>query len=168
MADLKPEQSIGFLISDVSRLLRRNFDKRAQKIGLSRAQWQVLAWLKRHEGISQTQLADLLEMSPMTLVRLIDRLEMNGLVERRAHPTDRRVYQLFLAGHAHPSLDRLWAMGAETRAEALEGIEPGVEAALIAALIRIRRNLIEVDAKARENEASVAEVSVEGAAAESA
>ena len=168
MADPKPEQSIGFLISDVSRLLRRNFDKRAQKIGLSRAQWQVLAWLKRNEGISQTQLADLLEMSPMTLVRLIDRLEMNGLVERRAHPTDRRVYQLFLAGHAHPSLDRLWAMGAETRAEALEGIEPGVEAALIAALIRIRRNLIEVDAKARENEASVAEASVEGATAESA
>src|SRR5262249_14632668 len=100
MSESKPEQSIGFLISDVSRLLRRNFDKRAQKIGLSRAQWQVLAWLKRNEGISQTQRADLLEMSPMTLVRLIDRLEMNGLVERRAHPTDRRIYQLFLAGHA--------------------------------------------------------------------
>ena len=168
MQQSQPEQSFGFLVSDVARLLRRNFDKRAQKIGLSRAQWQVLAWLKRNEGISQTQLADLLEISPMTLVRLIDRLEISGLVERRPHPTDRRVYQLYLAGHAHPSLDRLWAMGAETRAEALEGIEPGVEAALIAALIRIRRNLIEVDAKARENEASVAEVSVEGAAAESA
>jgi len=66
MSNSQPEESIGFLISDVSRLLRRNFDKRAQKIGLSRAQWQVLAWLKRNEGISQTQLADLLEMSPMT------------------------------------------------------------------------------------------------------
>ena len=90
MSNSQPEESIGFLISDVSRLLRRNFDKRAQKIGLSRAQWQVLAWLKRNEGISQTQLADLLEMSPMTLVRLIDRLEMNGLVERRADQADGR------------------------------------------------------------------------------
>ena len=148
MSDPKPEQSIGFLISDVSRLLRRNFDKRAQKIGLSRAQWQVLAWLKRNEGISQTQLADLLEMSPMTLVRLIDRLEMNGLVERRAHPTDRRVYQLFLAGHAHPSLDRLWTMGAETRAEAMTGISAQTEALLIEAMIKIRKNLIEADARA--------------------
>ena len=147
MSNSQPEESIGFLISDVSRLLRRNFDKRAQRIGLSRAQWQVLAWLKRNEGISQTQLADLLEMSPMTLVRLIDRLEMNGLVERRAHPTDRRVYQLFLAGHAHPSLDRLWSMGAETRAEALEGITPEVEAAMLKALAKIRKNLIAADAR---------------------
>ena len=147
MSGSQPEESIGFLISDVSRLLRRNFDKRAQKIGLSRAQWQVLAWLKRNEGISQTQLADLLEMSPMTLVRLIDRLEMNGLVERRPHPTDRRVYQLFLAGHAHPSLDRLWSMGAETRDEALEGIPQEVEAALLKALAKIRKNLIAADAR---------------------
>lgn len=148
MSNSQPEESIGFLISDVSRLLRRNFDKRAQKIGLSRAQWQVLAWLKRNEGISQTQLADLLEMSPMTLVRLIDRLEMNGLVERRAHPTDRRIYQLFLAGHAHPSLDRLWSMGAETREEALGGISPETEAAMLQALAKIRKNLIAADARA--------------------
>lgn len=162
MSESKPEQSIGFLISDVSRLLRRNFDKRAQKIGLSRAQWQVLAWLKRNEGISQTQLADLLEMSPMTLVRLIDRLEMNGLVERRAHPTDRRIYQLFLAGHAHPSLDRLWAMGAETKGEAMTGISAETEALLMEALIRIRRNLIEADARATDE--VVAEEEEEAAA----
>ncbi len=148
-----PEQSFGFLLADVSRLLRRNFDKRAQKIGLSRAQWQVLAWLKRNEGISQTKLADLLEMSPMTLVRLIDRLEMQGLVERRAHPSDRRVYQLYLAGKAQPSLDRLWAMGAETRAEALAGVAPEVERALIEVLVKIRKNLIAADA--REDEAAV-------------
>ncbi len=153
MADTQPEHSFGFLVADVSRLLRRNFDKRAQEIGLSRAQWQVLAWLKRNEGISQTQLADLLELSPMTLVRLIDRLEMSGLVERRPHPTDRRVYQLYLAGHAHPSLDRLWSMGAETRAEALAGIAPEVESQLVQALITIRKNLIEADAREAEAEA---------------
>src|SRR4029077_11754875 len=147
MSDRQPEPSMGFLLADVARLMRRNFDRRAQQIGLSRAQWQVLAWLKRNEGISQTQLADLLEMSPMTLVRLIDRLEMNGLGERRAHPTDRRVYQLFLAGHAHPSLDRLWSMGAETREEALEGITPEVEVAMLKALAKIRKNLIAADAR---------------------
>jgi len=140
-----PEQSFGFLVSDVARLLRRNFDKRAQKIGLSRAQWQVLAWLKRNEGISQTKLADLLEMSPMTLVRLIDRLEMRGLVERRAHPSDRRVYRLYLAGNAQPSLDRLWAMGAETRAEALGDLSREAERALVEVLIKIRENLITAD-----------------------
>jgi len=154
MSPSQPEQSIGFLISDVARLLRRNFDRRAQRIGLSRAQWQVLAWLKRNQGISQTQLADLLELSPMTLVRLIDRLEANGLVERRPHPRDRRVYQLYLAGHAQPNLDRLWSMGAETRAEALSGIAPEIEAQLISALVRIRKNLIEADAKALAPEAA--------------
>jgi DNA-binding MarR family transcriptional regulator len=151
MSESQPEQSIGFLISDVSRLLRRNFDKRAQKFGLSRAQWQVLAWLKRNEGISQAQLADLLEMSPMTLVRLIDRLEANGLVERRPHPTDRRVYQLFLAGQAQPTLDRLWAMGAETRAEALAGLSRQTEALMVEALGRIRKNLIAADTETMES-----------------
>jgi MarR family transcriptional regulator, transcriptional regulator for hemolysin len=145
MSNTTLEQSFGFLVNDVSRLLRRNFDKRAQKIGLSRAQWQVLAWLKRNEGISQTKLAELLEMSPMTLVRLIDRLEIQGLVERRAHPSDRRIYQLYLAGNAQPSLDRLWAMGAETRAEALAGIAPEVERVLVEILLKIRKNLIAAD-----------------------
>jgi MarR family transcriptional regulator for hemolysin len=154
MSDSHPEHSVGFLISDVSRLLRRNFDRRASQIGLSRAQWQVLAWLRRHEGASQTQLADLLEISPMTLVRLIDRLEARGLVERRQHPRDRRVYQLFLAGHAHPSLDRLWAMGAETLAEALNGMGPDAEKVLQEALSKIRKNLIEVDGRASAEEAS--------------
>src|SRR5579875_3737120 len=115
MASGQPERSFGFLMADAARLLTRNFDRRAQKLGLSRAQWQVLAWLKRNEGISQTGLADLLEMSPMTLVRLIDRLEAAGMVERRPDPADRRVYRLYLGHGAHPALDQLWAMGAETR-----------------------------------------------------
>ena len=62
MTDRQPEPNMGFLLADVARLMRRNFDRRAQQIGLSRAQWQVLAWLKRNEGISQAALADLLEM----------------------------------------------------------------------------------------------------------
>jgi MarR family transcriptional regulator for hemolysin len=146
MSDRQPEPSMGFLIADVARLMRRNFDRRAQQIGLTRAQWQVLSWLKRNEGISQAALADLLEMSPMTLVRLIDKLETAGLVERRPRPGDRRSYQLYLADHAHPLLDRLWEMGAETRRQAQAGISKADEALLFDVLTTIRRNLSEADA----------------------
>jgi MarR family transcriptional regulator, transcriptional regulator for hemolysin len=146
MSDRQPEPSMGFLLADVARLMRRNFDRRAQQIGLSRAQWQVLAWLKRNEGISQAALADLLEMSPMTLVRLIDKLEAAGLVQRRPRPGDRRSYQLYLADHAHPLLDRLWEMGAETRRQAQAGISKADEALLLDALTTIRRNLSEAEA----------------------
>jgi MarR family transcriptional regulator for hemolysin len=126
--------------------MRRNFDRRAQQIGLSRAQWQVLAWLKRNEGISQASLAELLEMSPMTLVRLIDKLEAGGLVQRRPRPGDRRSYQLYLADHAHPLLDRLWEMGAQTRRQAQAGVSKAEEALLLDVLTTIRRNLAEADA----------------------
>jgi len=146
MSNRQPEPSLGFLLADVARLMRRNFDRRAQQIGLSRAQWQVLAWLKRNEGISQAALADLLEMSPMTLVRLIDKLEAAGLVQRRPRPGDRRSYQLYLADHAHPLLDRLWEMGAETRRQAQAGISKADEALLLDVLTTIRRNLSEADA----------------------
>jgi MarR family transcriptional regulator for hemolysin len=146
MSDRQPEPSMGFLLADVARLMRRNFDRRAQQIGLSRAQWQVLAWLKRNEGISQAALADLLEMSPMTLVRLIDKLEAAGLVQRRPRPGDRRSYQLYLADHAHPLLDRLWEMGAETRRQAQAGISKADEALLLDVLTTIRRNLSEAEA----------------------
>jgi MarR family transcriptional regulator for hemolysin len=145
MSVRQPEPSMGFLIADVARLMRRNFDRRAQQIGLSRAQWQVLAWLNRNEGISQAGLADLLEMSPMTLVRLIDKLEAAGLVQRRPRPGDRRSYQLYLADHAHPLLDRLWEMGAQTRRQAQAGISKTEEALLMTALTRIRRNLAEAE-----------------------
>jgi DNA-binding MarR family transcriptional regulator len=145
MTDRQPEPNMGFLLADVARLMRRNFDRRAQQIGLSRAQWQVLAWLKRNEGISQAALADLLEMSPMTLVRLIDKLETAGLVQRRPKPGDRRSYQLYLADHAHPLLDRLWDMGAETRRQAQAGMSKMQEMMLVEALNTIRRNLVEAD-----------------------
>ena len=145
MAETQPERSIGFLIADVARLLTRNFDRKAQKFELSRAQWQVLAWLKRNEGISQTGLADMLEMSPMTLMRHVDKLEATGLVERRAHPVDRRVYQLHLGRQAHPMLDRLWELGSQTRQEALGSLPKAEEEVLLKALSRMRQNLIDAE-----------------------
>lgn len=147
MTEPQPERSIGFLIADVARLLTRNFDRKAQKFELSRAQWQVLAWLKRNQGISQTGLADMLEMSPMTLMRHVDKLEASGLVERRAHPVDRRVYRLYLGRQAHPMLDRLWELGSQTRQEALGDLPSAEEEILLRALSKMRQNLIDAEGR---------------------
>src|SRR5271169_5715716 len=110
-----PDQHIGYLVADVARLMRFRFGDRAKQIRFSRSQWQILGWLRRNEGISQAGLAGVLEVSPMTLVRAIDRLEADGFVVRRRMPNDRRVHQLFLAPRARPQLDKLWKIAAEVR-----------------------------------------------------
>jgi DNA-binding MarR family transcriptional regulator len=141
MADYNPERSFGFLLYDAARLLRRDFDRRARSLGLTRAQWSVLAHLKRNEGSKQAAVADTLELEPITLVRLLDRLEAAGWVERRADPTDRRARQLFLTEKARPVLDQLMALAAETRAVALAGFSEPEREVLIDALIKVRANL---------------------------
>src|SRR3546814_3360775 len=95
MAD-DPNRSLGFLLNDVARLMRKAFERRSHDLGLSRAQYSVLAHLCRNQGLKQAALADLMEIEPITLVRLIDRLERGGWVERRPDPADRRVRQLYL------------------------------------------------------------------------
>ena len=94
--------TLGFLIADVSRLIRRRFDERARLIGATRAQWRTLVVLSRHEGINQGGLAELLEVEPITLCRMIDRLEEAGLVERRRDPGDRRAWRIYLTDKARP------------------------------------------------------------------
>ena len=136
-----PDRHLGFLLHDVARLLRKRFDQRARALGLSRAQWSVLAHLSRNEGIRQAALADILEVEPITLARLLDRLEESGLVERRADPTDRRARLLYLRGPAHPILEQMRVLGAETREEALAGIPLERREALIETLIEMKRNI---------------------------
>ncbi|HWA41901.1 MAG TPA: MarR family transcriptional regulator [Hypericibacter adhaerens] len=141
MSDYNPERSFGFLLYDAARLLRRDFDRRARSLGLTRAQWSVLAHLKRNEGLRQAAVADTLELEPITLVRLLDRLEAAGWVERRPDPTDRRARQLFLTEKARPVLDQLMALATETRAVALAGFSEAEREVLIDALIKVRANL---------------------------
>ncbi|MEI6485638.1 MAG: MarR family transcriptional regulator [Sphingomonadales bacterium] len=133
--------TIGVLVSDAARLLRRRFDARARRIGVSRAQWQVLIALARHEGINQAGLAERLEVETITVGRMVDRLEEAGLVERRADPADRRAWRLFLTARAHPLLADLEAVAAEVRAEMLAGFTAAEDAALRALLTRLRANL---------------------------
>ncbi|MSP04797.1 MAG: MarR family transcriptional regulator [Acetobacteraceae bacterium] len=91
---------IGYLISDVARLMRASFDRRVRRIGLTRAQWQVLSLLHHRPGVSQTELAEMLEVERATAGRMIDRMERKNWVERRADATDRRVNRLYLTTEA--------------------------------------------------------------------
>src|SRR5690349_15990228 len=106
-------RQLGFLLYDVARLLRRRFDQRAQKSGLTRAQWHVLAILKRNEGLNQAALADLMDMEPITLSRHIDRLESAGWVSRRPDPNDRRARRLYLGEKVTPLLEDMRCLGGE-------------------------------------------------------
>src|SRR5919199_3052669 len=116
-----PGRTLGFLLHDVARLLRKRFEQKARGLGLTRAQWQVLAHLAEREGIHQGALAEILEIEPITLVRILDRLQAAGLIERRPHARDRRIWLLHLTPKARPALAEIRELGRETRAEALQG-----------------------------------------------
>ncbi|MCC2978593.1 MarR family transcriptional regulator [Sphingomonas sp. IC4-52] len=139
--------TFGFLLSDTARMLRKRFDERARQHGATRAQWKALSGISRNEGINQGNLADLLEVEPITLCRLIDRMEESGLVERRRDPNDRRAWQLFLTEKAGPVLEELHATADELMTQALLGIsEPQIEM-MTGLLNRIRNNLCSTETK---------------------
>src|SRR5215475_11251589 len=111
--------TLGFVLHEVARLLKRSFERRAKALGLTRSQWQTLVYLNVHEGIHQAKLADILEIESITLVRILDKLEARGLIERRRHPSDRRIWQLYLLDEARPLIAEMQKIGDATRAEAL-------------------------------------------------
>lgn len=131
----------GFLLSDVARLLRRRFDERARAIGITRAQWRTLTVLSRNEGANQGALADLLEVEPITLCRMIDRLAEAGHVERRRDPGDRRAWNIYLTDRSRPLLDQLRGLAEAVTDVALTGLDPAARATLTRSLDRIRDNL---------------------------
>ncbi|CAO3427407.1 MarR family winged helix-turn-helix transcriptional regulator [Azospirillum endophyticum] len=138
----RPTPTLGFLLHDAARLLRKRFEQRARHLGLTRSQWQVLAYLSTCEGIHQGGLADYLDLEPITLVRLLDRLEAIGLIERRLHPSDRRQRLLYLTDKARPLLGTARELGNITRAEALEGLSPEECETLIRLLNTMKSNLV--------------------------
>ena len=139
------DKNIAFVLSDVSRLMRKRFDKRAAKLGLTRAQWRVLAHIGLQEGINQTASADILEVENITLGRHIDRLQDAGWVERRRDPMDRRAWRLYVTEKAHPTLSQMQQISLETRAEALQGLSAAESDALLNALLRLKSNLLDQD-----------------------
>ena len=134
-------ENIGSILADTSRLMRRAFDARARSIGVTRPQWQVLVTLKRHEGINQGGLAEQLDVEPITVCRMVDRLQEAGLVERRADAADRRSWRLHLTPRAHDLLDQLRPMADAMIEEALDGIIETDRQKLTTLLEQVRQNL---------------------------
>jgi DNA-binding MarR family transcriptional regulator len=141
MVDFDLNRSFGFVLYETARLLTKRFDQRAKHLGLTRAQTQLLAYLVLHEGINQTGLADLLEIEPISLARLIDRMEQAGWVERRPDPKDRRAWLLFLTEKTKPVFSKMVEVGKEVRADALQGFTTSERDLILELLLRVRRNL---------------------------
>jgi MarR family transcriptional regulator for hemolysin len=133
--------SLGPLVGDLSRLIRRDFHGRVAGLGLTQAQWRTLARLSRNEGCRQIDLAGVLEIAPITLARLVDHLEGAGLVERRKHPSDRRAVQLYTTARGRRVVQKMRSIAAGTYDRALAGVKPADRDLLIRLLARMRDNL---------------------------
>lgn len=141
MSSRSQNREILFMISDVGRLLRTCADQKARQYGQTRAQWAVLLKLERYEGLKQSDLAEYLDIQPITLTRLVDRLCDNGLIERRPDPNDRRAKRLYLMPAARPLLDRISQQVEELAETVLAGVEPAAVGVLIEQLGLARENL---------------------------
>jgi len=117
-------ETLPFEIGETAHALRRAFDRKAVGLGVTRAQWKVLFKLTRTPELRQIELADMLEIEPITLTRIIDRLEEAGLVERARDPDDRRAWRLHVTAKAQPLIAKLQAIGAELVDDAFSGIDP--------------------------------------------
>ena len=134
-------REILFVISDVGRLLRTYADHKARHFGMTRAQWAVLLRLERNEGLKQSDLAEILDVQPITLTRLVDRLCENGLIERRPDPNDRRAKRLYLTPAARPLLDHIETQVEQLGETVLAGIDRSAGSTLLTQLERARENL---------------------------
>jgi len=131
-----------FMLHDVARQLRLDSDRRARAHGMTRAQWIILVRLESQPGLSQKELAEILEVEPITVARLIDRLEDRGMVERRGDPADRRVWRLHLLPPAEPVLRDIHAEREDLRRLVSAGIDAGTLHTINAGLARMKANLM--------------------------
>jgi MarR family transcriptional regulator for hemolysin len=134
-------ETFAFQVVETGRHLRRDFDRRASALGVTRSQWRVLLRLGRTDGARQVELADALDVEPITLCRMVDRLEEAGLVERRRDGADRRAWNIFLTPKSAPLIRELQGVGDMLHADALAGISEKEQAAALDVLARVRFNL---------------------------
>jgi MarR family transcriptional regulator, transcriptional regulator for hemolysin len=134
-------REFGFLLNDVARMLRTYADHKASQFGITRAQWVVLVRLDRFEGLKQAELAEMLDLQPITLTRLLDRLAECGLIERRPDPNDRRAKLLFLTPKARPLLEQLGELGNELMGTSLAGVDREHIELMVAQLAIVKENL---------------------------
>lgn len=130
-----------FALGEVQRLVRAYADRATARYGITRAQWAVLAKIERNEGMKQTELAEQMEMQPITLTRLIDKLCDSGWIERRGDDNDRRVNRLYLRKTGRQLLGKLSGLRSELTATALDGISPAEAQQLLSHLESIKENV---------------------------
>ena len=130
-----------FLVGDVGRLLRTRVDQLARAHQMTRAQWIILARLERQPGVSQSEMASLCEVEPITVARLIDRLEARGFVERRPDPNDRRIRRLYLLPEAQPLLEDIHRYRTEVTEALTQGFSESETSVLVDGLMRVKSNL---------------------------
>jgi DNA-binding MarR family transcriptional regulator len=133
-------ETVPFEIGETAHALRKAFDRLAVGLGVTRAQWKVLFKLTRTPGLRQVELADMLDLEPITLCRIVDRLEEGGLVERSRDPEDRRAWRLHVTAKAQPLIDKLQAVGADLVEQAFSGIDPRDIEITRQVLARVREN----------------------------
>ena len=135
------DRSLGFLLGDSSRLLRKRFDQLARSFGMTRALWRVIAVLRRNERINQTAMADIIDIEPITLGRHIDRLEEAGSVERRTNPNDRCVWSVFLTDNIQPALVEMEKIANDVRNYAMGDFSSNERERFIDNLICVKSNV---------------------------
>jgi len=141
-------RNFGFLIGSVYRLYTRLFERHSIELGLTLVQCKVLAFLSRNEGASQARIAEGTGTDPMTLVRILDRMEQDGWIERRLNADDRRAHRLFLQEAAKPVLSKMWRVADVARSEALVGLDPGAREQFMQLLEQMNARLLALDAAA--------------------
>lgn len=135
--------TLGYLVLDVARMMSASFEARTRSIGVTRAQWSLIGALVRTEGCNQAQLAELMQITPISLGRLVDRMEAAGWVERRAEAGDRRCYRLFLTAKAHAIRPALRRLSDATQDQALAALDPAARTQLLESLAQVRATLAE-------------------------
>ena len=141
MPQIPLSREIGVSLNDVARMLRTFADQKARQFGISRAQWIVLMRLDRSEGLKQSELAEILDLQPISLTRLLDRLAESGLIERRPDPHDRRANRLYLTSAARPLLKKLAALGEDLMETVLQNVDATSQERLLRDLGIMKDNL---------------------------
>ncbi len=136
------ERNFGFILNDVARLLRKVYDRRVRSLGLTRSQWWVVTHLYRSEGVTQSELADILEVERASLGRLLDRLEAKGWVRREADAKDRRAKRVYLTAQVEEPMRTMRSIAAGVRGDALSGLSPAQQDRFVDTLLRIKGNLM--------------------------
>jgi len=134
-------KELAWELAETSRMIRRLFDRRASGMGVTSAQWRALAWLGHEPGLKQVELAERLDVEPITACRIVDRLEESGLVERQRDPDDRRAWRLMLTEKARPIFERLRMLADDLATDILIGLDVSDVELMRSKLLRIRQNV---------------------------